>query len=49
MRDIKGFVGERVPIVDEENRLIGVIYEADLIDAYMDTVAALRNEETANA
>ncbi len=49
MRDIKGFVGERVPIIDENNKLMGVIYEADLINAYMDTVKALRNEETANA
>lgn len=50
MRDIRGFVGERVPIIDESNgHLKGVIYEADLIETYLRTIKALRNEETANA
>lgn len=48
MRDIKGFVGERVPIVDDDNKLIGIIYEADLIHVYLDTVKKLRDQETAN-
>lgn len=50
MNNIKGFVGEAVPIVDEQSELlIGIIHETDLIDAYMRTTRELRNEETANA
>ncbi len=50
MNEIKGFVGEAVPIVDKHSeQLLGIIYEADLIDAYMQTARELRNEETANA
>lgn len=50
MNKIKGFVGKAVPIVDEQSELLtGIIYETDLIDAYMRTTRELRNEETANA
>ena len=50
MRDIKDFVGESVPIVDKQSqKLTGIIYETDLIRAYMQTARELRNEETANA
>ncbi len=50
MNEIKGFVGEAVPIVDEQSeQLTGIIYETDLIDAYMQTTRELRSEETANA
>lgn len=50
MRDIKDFVGESVPIVDKQSqKLTGIIYETDLIGAYMRTAHELRNEETANA
>jgi len=50
MQEIKGFVGEAVPIVDEQSReLQGIIHETDLIDAYMQTLRELRDEETANA
>ncbi len=50
MRDIKDFVGESVPIVDKQSqKLTGIIYETDLIRAYMQTARDLRNEETANA
>lgn len=47
---VKGFVGESIPVVDPENdRLTGVIHEADLITAYTQTARELRSEETANA
>jgi len=50
MHDIKGFVGEAVPIVDKQSkRVVGALYEADLIEAYIQTLRELRNEETANA
>ncbi len=50
MRDIRGFVGESVPIIEpENNHLIGVLVETDLIEAYLKSVKTLRNEETANA
>ena len=50
MHDIKGFVGHAVPIVDPSSgHLIGVLYENDLIEAHMQALRELRNEETANA
>jgi len=50
MHKIKGFVGAAVPVVDPQSeQMLGIIYETDLIDAYMRTLRELRNEETANA
>ena len=50
MQEITGFVGEGVPIVDAHNqKLTGIVYEADLIEVYLKTARELRNEETANA
>ena len=50
MREIKGFIGECVPIVDNKSgELTGIVYETDLIEAYMQTALELRSEETANA
>jgi len=50
MHEIKDFVGEAVPIVDDQSEaMLGIIYETDLIAAYMQTTRELRSEETANA
>jgi CIC family chloride channel protein len=50
MHAIKGFIGEGVPVVDAQNqKLTGIVYEADLIEVYLQTARELRNEETANA
>ena len=50
MHDIKGYVGESIPIVDRDNgTLVGIIHESDLIRAYMQSAHELRSEETANA
>jgi CIC family chloride channel protein len=50
MHEVKDFVGEAVPIVDDQSEaMLGIIYETDLIAAYMQTTRELRNEETANA
>lgn len=49
MHSIKGFAGEAVPIVGEQSELLlGILYETDLIEAYMQALRELRNEETAN-
>ena len=50
MHDVKGYVGESIPVVDRDNgKLAGIIHESDLIRAYMHTAHELRSEETANA
>ncbi len=47
MQRIRDFTGESLPVVDERDngRLIGVIYEASLISAYIKTLEIARSEE----
>lgn len=49
MEILKDFVGESVAVVDNDHRLMGVVYESDLIEAYLDTLAEMRREEHATA
>ena len=50
MEQLGGFVGESIPVVRDTSRpeLIGVIYEAALVKAYLDTMYAIRQEEHAS-
>ncbi|MCY3770210.1 MAG: chloride channel protein [Gammaproteobacteria bacterium] len=47
MEKIQNFVGESVPVVSSDGRgkLMGVVYEASIIQAYMETLYNIRREE----
>ncbi len=47
MEQIQNFVGESVPVVSSDGRgtLVGVVYEASIIRAYMKTLYNIRQEE----
>jgi CIC family chloride channel protein len=48
MERLENFVGDAVPIIDPaDNRLLGVVTEADIIQAYLKMVTRLRQEENA--
>lgn len=47
MQSLKHFVGEGVPVVDSQRRLVGTVFESDLIRAYLDILASMRQEEYA--
>ncbi|WP_101065478.1 chloride channel protein [Roseovarius salinarum] len=48
MQAIRGFVGDAIPVIDSrDRRLIGVVTEAAVIEAYLDVSQALRREENA--
>ena len=48
MEQLENFVGDAVPVVDPaDNRLLGVVTEADIIQAYLKMVTRLRQEENA--
>lgn len=49
MEKFIGFVGTAAPLVSSDGRLLGVVTEADIFRAYLDTVQELRNEENASA
>ena len=49
MEKFIGFVGIAAPLVASDGRLLGVVTEADIFRAYLDTVEELRNEENASA
>lgn len=49
MELLRDFVGESVPVIDGEGRLLGIVVESDLIRAYLDLLEALREEEHAAA
>ena len=50
MQALQGFVGETIPVVSTKNqKLLGMISEAGLIEAYIETVHELRREENAAA
>jgi len=44
---LREFVGEAVPVVEDpgSRRFLGVVYEAELLEAYLGTVDVLRREE----
>lgn len=50
MNSVEGFIGESIPVVDKNDheKLVGVVYEAVLVKAYLDQVQAVREEEHAN-
>ena len=39
------FVGESIPIIDEDNMLLGVITEADLFSQYLEVQSKISNIE----
>ena len=48
MKIAREFVGEALPVVeDKNNKLLGVVSEADLFDAYADETESIREIETA--
>lgn len=48
MQALRGFVGDAVPVVHSgTGRLVGVVSEAAVIEAYLDVSTALRREENA--
>ncbi len=48
MRALQGFVGDAIPVVGHHSgRLLGVVTEASIIQAYLDTAQTLRREENA--
>ena len=51
MEQLGDFVGESIPVVeaDDDGRMLGVVFEASIVKAYMDTVKDIRREENAGA
>ncbi len=47
MNLLRDFVGEGVAVVDARNRLLGTVFESDLIRDYLDTLEDMRREEHA--
>ena len=45
MNILKNFVGESIPVVDDQNKLIGVISENDVLKAYDEITNTIRNIE----
>jgi CIC family chloride channel protein len=48
MRKLRDFVGEAVPVLDRDGRLTGTVYESDLIEAYLEVLDQMREEEHAS-
>ena len=42
---LEEFVGENVPIIDEQKKVIGVISENDVLKAYSEISESIRNIE----
>ena len=51
MEQMGDFVGESIPVVkaDDDGRMLGVVFEASIVKAYLDTVNDIRREENAGA
>ena len=51
MEQMGDFVGESIPVLEDEDggRMLGVVFEATIIKAYLDTVNDIRGEENAGA
>lgn len=45
MQALRDFVGERVPVVDGNDHLVGTVVESDLIRGYLDLMSEMREEE----
>jgi len=48
MSRMRDFVGESIPVV-EQGRLVGVVFEASIVSAYLETLNDIRREENAAA
>ncbi|MDE2913609.1 MAG: chloride channel protein [Paracoccaceae bacterium] len=51
MAQMGDFVGESIPVLDDDGhgRMLGVVYEASIVKAYLDTMNDIRREENAGA
>ncbi len=49
MHAMRHFVGEGVAVLDADGRLVGTVYESDLINAYLELLEKMRKEEHATA
>ena len=51
MEQMGDFVGESIPVLEEGNggRMLGVVFEASIVKAYLDTMNDIRREENAGA
>ena len=51
MEQLGDFVGESIPVVEahDDGRMLGVVFEASIVKAYLDTVNDIRREENAGA
>ena len=51
MERMGDFVGESIPVVEEgvDGRMLGVVFEAAIVKAYLDTMNDIRREENAGA
>ena len=50
MEQMGDFVGESIPVLEEGGgRMMGVVFEASIVKAYLDTVNDIRREENAGA
>ena len=51
MEQMGGFVGESIPVFEdaEDRRMLGVVFEASIVKAYLDTMYDIRREENAAA
>lgn len=49
MEQVQDFIGESIPVIDNDNSgiMLGVVYEATIVKAYMDTLHKIREEEHA--
>ena len=45
MKKLGKFVGESVPIVDKNNKFVGIISENDVLNAYSKIAETIRNIE----
>ena len=51
MEQMGDFVGESIPVIGEgdDGRMLGVVFEATIVKAYLDTMNDIRREENAGA
>ena len=47
VEEMRGFIGESIPILDQRGYFIGIVYEASLVTAYLATIADIRAEQHA--
>jgi CIC family chloride channel protein len=48
MARLRGFVGDAVPVVAKDGTYLGAVSEADIVAAWLDESARLREEENAS-